>query len=370
VNFRLWSLTPVAVLIAAGSLPRLEAQTLQAIASSEPPRVQIFLSGNLRDVVGQTEQGAQGTGALGMRYIGPAYVATGLINVAGAFDTVGAGFGGTMLPPSTGRGLNAGVLDIRRRYLFGHDNQCRRVHDLRFAAESLRALRQEVPDSMRGRVICSLGLHTYLGVSTSRWGITRDPVTDTVTSTIDVPVWGAGLGLSYTFIDDRLDNKDLAMVLDVGLATRNLRGDLAADRRSDLRESLLGTDRRNFYGLEMGLAMQYENVGAALTYYFFGSDVDGLSHGQVVAGVSIHAALNDWFLGRRSGTPAATNGSPADGGAAAPDSTSANGATPASDTTPANETTPTAPADATAPASPAVPAPDSAATGPARPDHR
>jgi hypothetical protein len=324
MHLRTWILSPVVALAAIASTARLQAQTLQAIASSNPPRVQLFLSGNLRDVVGQSEQGAQGTGALGMRYIGPAYVATGLINVAGSFDTVDAGFGATMLPPANGRGLNAGLLDIRRRYLFGKDEHCRRIHDLRFVADSLRNAHAEVPKEMQGRVVCSLGLHTYLGVSTSRWATAKDPETDTVTATIDVPSWGAGIGLTYTFIDDRFEDKDLAMVLDAGLATRNLRGDLAADRRKVLRGDLIGTDRRNFYGLEVGLGIQYDNIGAALTYYFFGGDVDGLSHGQVVAGVSIHASLNDWFLGGpRPSTPATNVAKPA-AGATPADSAKAN----------------------------------------------
>jgi hypothetical protein len=275
----------------------LRAQTLQAIAASEPPRIQIFLSGSLRDVVGQEGGGSTGTGALGMRYIGPAYVATGLINVAGSFDTLTSGVGSTMLPPANGRGFNAGLLDIRRRYLFGRDDRCGRVARLAPTADTLRAQGKPVPVSMQGRLACALGLHTYIGVSTGRWATALDPATDTVTETIDVPVWGAGIGLTYTFIDRRMEDKDVAMVLDAGIATRHLRGDLAADRRDALRTTLLGTAKRNFYGPEVGLGLQYENITASLTYYFFGSDIDGFSHGQVVAGVSIQASLNDWRLG-------------------------------------------------------------------------
>jgi hypothetical protein len=270
--------------------PELHAQTLQAIAASEPPRIQIFLSGSIRDVVGQQSEGATGTGSLGMRYIGPSYVATGMINVAGAVDTLTAGFGATMLPPANGRGFNAGLLDVRRRYLFGMDKKCSAVARFAPRADTLRARGEAVPKD-------SLGLHTYLGVSTGRWATARDPDTQAVTETLDVPVWGAGIGLTYTFIDRRLEDKDVAMVLDVGLATRRLRGDLAADRREGLRDALLLTTKRDFYGPEVGLGLQYENITASLTYYFFGSDIDGFSHGQVVAGVSIQASLNDWRLG-------------------------------------------------------------------------
>lgn len=290
----------IPLLLLVGSRP-LCGQTLQAIASSAPPRVQIFLSGSLRDVVGQSGDGGSGSGALGMRYIGPTYIATGLINVAGTFDTLTAGLGATMLPPANGRGFNAGVIDVRRRFLPGQTDRCQRIKRLEPEAERLRASGATVPDSMRGRVICSIGLHGYLGVSTGRWAVGRDPVTDSVTSSLDVPVWGAGLGLSYTFINDHFEDKDVAMVFDVGIATRHLRGDLAADSRAALRDSLIGTRKRNYIGLEAGLALQYENITSSLSYYFFGSDIDGFSHGQVVAGVSIQASLNDWSLRR---TPA------------------------------------------------------------------
>jgi hypothetical protein len=264
-----------------------------------------------------------------MRYIGPAYVATGLINVAGSFDTLTSGLGSTMLPPASGRGFNAGLLDIRRRYLFGRDDHCVQVARLTAKADTLRAEGKPVPVKMQGRLACALGLHTYLGVSTGRWATARNPDTDTVTGTIDVPVWGAGIGLTYTFIDRRMEDKDVAMVLDAGLASRHLRGDLAADSREALRSALIGTTKRDFYGPEVGLALQYDNITASLTYYFFGSDIDGFSHGQVVAGVSIQASLNDWRLGPARIEPAdsaaakPSTGEPAPAGVAAPEEESA-----------------------------------------------
>jgi hypothetical protein len=55
---------------------------------------------------------------------------------------------------------------------------------------------------------------------------------------------------------------------------------------------LLGDTKRNFFGFEFGLGLEYNEIKAGLSYYRMNGNVAGLSHGQVVAGISIQANLN------------------------------------------------------------------------------
>jgi hypothetical protein len=76
----------------------------------------------------------------------------------------------------------------------------------------------------------------------------------------------------------------------VGLATRHLRGDLLGD--DSTRDALLGTSKKNFVGLEIGLNMQYDTLQGGLTYYYMSGAIDRFTRGQVVGGFSIQADLN------------------------------------------------------------------------------
>lgn len=264
-----------------GAHAALVGQTLQRLSAQGTTRVEVFAEGNVKNVVSQPSDVTDVTGSLGIRYLGSTYIATGVINVAGTFDTVTTGFGATLLAPATGKGLNAGLLDIRRRHFFGLGKAC-------------KGLKGDLP------IKCNIGFHAYGSVASHRWA-TRTDTEGIPLATQDVQVWGSGIGFFYNFFDgtvgDSLEKKPVAMVLDVGLAGRHLRGDLFS--QDTLRTRLLnGDDRRNFYGLEIGLGIQYEQIKAGLNYYFMNGNVNGLSHGQVVAGVSIQANLNSGKLNR------------------------------------------------------------------------
>ncbi len=81
----------------------------------------------------------------------------------------------------------------------------------------------------------------------------------------------------------------VAMVLDAGIASRHVRGDLFT--RDSTRTRLLRTQRKDFYGPEVVLTMQINQIRSSLAYYYMNGAVDGFSKGQVVAGVSISARL-------------------------------------------------------------------------------
>jgi hypothetical protein len=264
-------------------------QTLQRLFPATRSRIEVFVDGNLKNVIGEPGEGTNAAGSLGIRYVGKTYLATGLINVAGTGDTITQAFGATMLAPSSGTGLNAGLLDIRRRHLWpSWDETCRRLHQ----------------EQDRHPLRCNIGIHLYASASSARWATQVDS-NGVVVEAVGVPVLGTGLGLSYTFATGSIgtadDPKGVGMVLDVGLATRHLRGDLFD--QTPTRLALLSSTDRDFYGYEIGLSLQYDQLRAGFTYYRLTGDVPGLSDGQVVAGVSLQANLNSGELNREGAAP-------------------------------------------------------------------
>jgi hypothetical protein len=93
----------------------------------------------------------------------------------------------------------------------------------------------------------------------------------------------------------------VAMLLDLGLVRRAVRGDLAGRRaeRRAVRDTLLGTGRTHFDGFEIGLSLVYDELRSNFTYYYLNGKVDGLSGGQIVATVEIRAPLMSGRLERR-----------------------------------------------------------------------
>ncbi len=248
---------------------RLESQTLQTFSPTkrDHPTLTVFADGNVKDVVGQPGNATSTTGALGMTYRGSAYIVSGVVNVLSRTDTVVSGYGASLLPPGTGRSFNSVILDGRKPSLPFLD--C-----------------SSDPNSK----LCSIGLHVYASAATSRWATARND-SGRVTSTVDVPIWGGGAGLYYRFFDSTVaDSSFAAMALDLGWATRHVRGDLFS--HPTLRASLLQSGLQNFDGLEIGLSMRYNELSAGLTYYYFTGAVPGLSRGQVVAAIAIRAKLN------------------------------------------------------------------------------
>lgn len=238
-----------------------------------PPEVDIFASGAVRDVASNASNPSAVTGALGLRYRGEVFVVAGLVNVASKEDTIRSDFGASLLPPASGHALNAGLLDIRApRWpsagIMDHCAQADRQDDIR----------------------CHVGLHGYVSTASARWATALDTAGGVIASRV-VPTWGMGLGLSYSFVNGVLtDDTRVALVLDAGVATRHIRGDITA--MDSVRASLLGADTKNFIGGEFALNMQYNTIQAGITYYYMSGDIDGFSRGQVVAGVSIQSNLN------------------------------------------------------------------------------
>lgn len=263
----------VVLMLPLSSVAKAQTLQLDAITRAEP-RVEVFGDGNVKGTVGQDNEATAASGSLGMRYNDGTFVVTGLINIAGTHSTATRSLGATLLSPATGGPLNAGLVDLRMPHLLSVTT-CR--------AKNLNSWNS---------ALCTFGFHIYGSVATTRWA-TRTNAGGAVTDSADVPFWGFGIGPSVTFFTGKLgqgdDAKPVSMVLDAGFVSRHLRGDLFS--QDTLRSRLLGGTKKDFYGLEFGLGLQFGNVRSGFSYYFLNGDVAGLSHGQVVAGVSIQANL-------------------------------------------------------------------------------
>jgi hypothetical protein len=257
------------------------------------PRVELFADGNLKDVLGGGDSTkAVASGALGLHYQGNRYEVTGLVNVAGTNDTVVAGYGSTLLLPATGHGLNAASLSVRGRFLDWNDTSCARYGN---------------------GVICNAGWHLEANASARNWATSfiKSPppqgLADTirqVARVLEVPMWGVDADLWYSFFDAQLISSDttsrrVSMELDVGIARRAIRGDIASAGNAFLRDSLLTSMRTNFTGLHVGLTLTHNDVRSAFTYCWLNGGVPGLSGGQIVATVELRSALVSGLLDRR-----------------------------------------------------------------------
>jgi len=258
------------VSLPASSLP---AQTLQEFsASKHGSEVTVFASGNVRDVVGEPGSATSATGSLGVTFRGSHYIVSGLVNALARNDTVTSGYGTTLLPPATGRAFNSALVEIRRQHFPGFSSNCG-IHRLM-------------------KRLCQVGIHGYVSASAGTWATAKDTA-GKVTAAVEVPTWGTGIGVYYNFFDGYInDSTRVGMALDLTYAQRHLRGDFGSRKFALLRDTLLGTTRRNFDGLETGLNIRYNEINASLTYYAMSGNIAGFSNGQVVAAVSIRARLN------------------------------------------------------------------------------
>jgi hypothetical protein len=254
-------------------------------------RVQVFGDANLKDVLGAKESPAVASGALGLSFVGNTYMASGLVNVAGSNDTVRADYGSSLLVPAAGKGLNAAVLSIRRRFNDWDDTRC---------------------SNYRADWRCNWGLRLTASASTRRWATRIQRVAsapdssdsvERILEVSDVPILGASLGAWYTFFEGAVGTSDsvfrpVSMVLDAGLVSRFVRGDIAATKNDSIRTRLLGTTDHRFAGAEIGLTLVYDQIRSSFTYYHLSGNVDGLSRGQIVATVELRAALASGLLAR------------------------------------------------------------------------
>lgn len=256
--------------------------------------LEIFAEGSVKDVLGNADVNSVTSGALGMKVVGSRFEVSGLVNVAGASDTVTSAFGATLLAPATGRSLNAASLIVRRRLRDWGDPEC---------------LRYNYPQT------CNQGFRLEVNATSRVWATDTKAVppkdiggdtVQVVTATSQVPLYGIDAGWSYEFFRGAItssdsSNRPAAMWLDVGYSRRAIRGDIGSKSEvtTVIRTRLLGSAQRTFDGYHAALSLAYGQVESSLTYLWLNGDVRGLSGGQVVASVSLRAALASGLLRRQ-----------------------------------------------------------------------
>jgi hypothetical protein len=256
-------------------------------------QLELYADGNIKDVLGTSKTKPAINGALGLKFIGNRFEATGLVNIAGTVDTVRRGYGASMLTPGTGHGLNAALLEV---------------------IMSRREWRDPACAMYSYPLACNIRLRLQLSASTKRWltaqGKLAPPVgkTDSVDfiETRDVPIWGADVGVSYKFVDEAIAISDsvkqtASMILDIGYSHRALRGDISGDSTTviALRNTLLGTRNIDYPGLSVGITLTYGMLRSQFTYMRLRGAANGLSRGQVVATAEIRAPLASGALKRK-----------------------------------------------------------------------
>lgn len=256
-------------------------------------QLEVFADGNIKNVLGNSDVNSVASGALGLRVVGSRFQVSGLINVAGPSDTVTSAFGATLLAPATGRSLNAASLVVRQRLRDWGDPAC---------------LRYNYPQT------CNQGFRIEVNATSRLWATeTRvEPPNDAgrdttkvVTATSQVPMYGIDAAWSYEFFRGAIVSSDsakraAAMWLDVGYSRRAIRGDIGStsEETTAIRQKLLGSSQRTFDGYHAALTLSYGQIESKLTYLWLNGDVRGLSGGQVIASVSLRAALASGLLKR------------------------------------------------------------------------
>lgn len=229
--------------------------------------VTIFADGNLRSSVGKDEDATLASGALGIEVKKQTVLMTVRITATGTSQPLRGRHAAAILVPGTGSSLNAGYGEIR------------------------------VTSSEQGAFF-QKGLRGYVSVTTAEW-------TDTLSgATVGALVGGAGIGGFVNLFGGTLGTRPtsaaeprgpggtrVAGVLDFGLAWRTLGGDIANEANAPILENLFASRSKDRLGLEIGVALQVNDLKAGLTYYRFGGSVPGLSRGQVVAGFSVAVPL-------------------------------------------------------------------------------
>jgi hypothetical protein len=133
----------------------------------------------------------------------------------------------------------------------------------------------------------------------------KSDTTVNVVATRKIPMWGADFTWWYEFFHGDIASTDSTrrttwLLLDAGLAMRSLRGDFASDDAKAERTRLLQASGTSFVGLDVGMIMLYNGIRSTINYYWMpGCSVRGLCGGQIVASVSLDAALASGLLNRR-----------------------------------------------------------------------
>ena len=234
--------------------------------------ITLFADGNIRGAAsgGPDEEGPVGTGSIGLALTKGRQKWAALVAVASTQDTISSGFGSTILSPASGSSLFSGLVDLR------------------------------TPMAFRVPVIgwdVSHPIHLYATSAKSTWRMNDSTVRDAV-------AFGAGTLLTWDILDDYVGDNYIGFRLEAGAAMRWVTGDVASRENEAARLDALETSRRFFGGFEAGMQISFGRVTGGTQVYWLHNlahrreHVRGLTHGQLVAGLSVAGDLFRGQIGR------------------------------------------------------------------------
>jgi hypothetical protein len=223
------------------------------------PSVGVFAEGNIKSIAtGSAARGTSANGTLGIEvdFANTTWVAS--INAASTADTLRQSYSQLVLSPAVGATLLSGLVDFRRQHSF-----------------------------WRGA-----STHVYVTGSRSVWKDTTIKTGDTARAAASATVLGAGVLLSWTIADGKVKDSPVGLLVEGGVALRHIGGDIGSESAFLQRPNILGTQKRDFVGVEAGPQLRFGNVIGALHVYFFpGPKAAGITGFQLVGGLSLKAPI-------------------------------------------------------------------------------
>jgi hypothetical protein len=239
-------------------------------------KLSISAEGNIQGILtGSSSETTTQTGAIGVHIISFTVDSThqlktlkefsefsAKISIASSVDTIRNDFGGAILNPVTGS--QSAYIEWRGRIL-KNEPWCNPL---------------------------GWNLHFYGVMSSGIWS--KDSLSRRTTT------YAWGLSYFYDFINLAREDNPIIVRLDAGITERGVLGDITGDENKEFRESVFGSDKRNFFGFELGLTIQINSVKAFFSYlylrsisptFFSNEQVPGVTHGQVLAGINIRADI-------------------------------------------------------------------------------
>jgi hypothetical protein len=235
-----------------------ERQTLRelynevAAEQDDRPAVYVTADGNFRGTASGGGEGAPvGTGSLALTAITRfANMKAGLA-IASTQDTVRDGFGTALLAPANGKALTSGLFDAR---------------------------------------LLAFPLHLYASASRALWQVRDTPDVRASSTT----VIGFGALLYHNFADAKVQDTNLVLSGEAGVAARFMGGDIMAVDDS-IRRRVLSTTSAAFIGPEVGMQITVGKMAGALQLYYMphkrDERVPGFSGLQLVAGIGVSGDL-------------------------------------------------------------------------------
>jgi hypothetical protein len=241
--------------------------------AADNTKVYISAEGNIQGIItNSSDETTTNTGAIGVFIVNKSESTQEIVNtlnsssefsakitIASSADTIRNEFGGAMLNPGTGS--QSAYIEWR-----GWKLKYRPWWD------------------PRGW----LNLHFYGVISSGTWAA------DNISKRVTTVAWG--IHTFHDFINREIANNRIIVRLDAGIVSRGILGDISGTENEEFRKGVLGTDKRNFYGIEAGLTIQINSVKAFFNYLYLrpletSDKVPGLTDGQVLAGFTIQANI-------------------------------------------------------------------------------